>query len=132
MSSYSLTYLFSVSGDGVLANGGRDEAAATMTADRSYTQLSGVAPLTAATESHLGCNGTCSGGGSALPRDASMSTQVVVLSPATPSESETPPATGGEGKRQIHHLFRRLCCQLANRNRWVGCARLGRIMSDTN
>ena len=113
MSSYSLTYLFSVSGDGVLANGGRDEAAATMTADRSYTQLSDVAPLTAAAaaaESHLGCNGTCSGGGGgALPRDASMSTQVMVLSPATPSESETPPATGGEGKRQIHYVFRRLC-----------------------
>ena len=113
MSSYSLTYLFSVSGDGVLANGGHDEAAATMTADRSYTQLSDVAPLTAAAESHLGCNGTCSGGGGgALPRDASMSTQVVVLSPATPSsESEIPPATGGEGKGQIHYVLLWLCCQ---------------------
>ena len=79
-----------------------------MTADRSYTQLSDEAPLTSAAaeaESHLGCNGTCSGGGGALPRDASMSTQVVVLSPATPSESVTPPATGGEGKGQIHDVL---------------------------
>ena len=108
ISSYSLTYLFSVSGDGVLTNGGRDEAAAAMTADRSYTQLSDEAPLTAAAaESHLGCNGTCSGGigGGALPRDASMSTQVVVLSPATPSSEEATPATGGEGKGQIHGIF---------------------------
>ena len=121
----SLPYLFSVSGDGVLTNGGRDDAAATieatMTADRSYTQLSDEAPLAA--ESHLGCNGTCSGGSGKgggplpIPRDASMSTQVVVLSPATPSE-EPLPATGGEEGKGLTHQFCLwfwLSCQIANR-----------------
>ena len=99
----------------MLTNGGRDakETAAatigaTMTADRSYTQLndSPVAAASAITAagSHLGCNGTCSGGGGGpISRDTSMSTQVVVLSPATPTEAA---AVDEEGKGQITNSLR--------------------------
>ena len=86
--------------DGVLTNGRHDAAAATeattMTADSSYTQLNTAAAAAPGPGAHLGCNGTCSGGGKgggggggvAIPRDTSMSTQVVVLSPATPTAAE--------------------------------------------
>ena len=66
----------------------------TMTVDRSYTQLNdshAAAAAAGSTGSHLGCNGTCS----AISRDTSMSTQVVVLSPATPTEKA---AEDEEGK----------------------------------
>ena len=99
----------------MLTNGGRDakETAATigatMTADRSYTQLNDspvAASAITAAGSHLGCNGTCSGGGGSggpISRDTSMSTQVVVLSPATPTEAA---AVDEEGKGQITNSLR--------------------------
>ena len=89
----------------MLTNGGHDAGATggmTMTADRSYTQLNdspaAAAGAPGSTGSHLGCNGTCS----AISRDTSMSTQVVVLSPATPTEA----AVDEEGKGQITNSLR--------------------------
>ena len=76
--------------------------AVTMTSDRSYTQLSESTAAAAAAGPYLGCNGTSSGGGGGLiPRDASMSTQVVVLSPATPTETT---AEDKEGMEQFHYV----------------------------
>ena len=100
--------------DGVLTNGRHDAAAATeattMTADSSYTQLNTAAAAAPGPGAHLGCNGTCSGGGKGggggggpIPRDTSMSTQVVVLSPATPTEAA---AVDEEGKGQITNSLR--------------------------
>ena len=85
----------------MLTNGGRDAKetiGATMTADRSYTQLNDSPAAAAARStggSHLGCNGTCS----AISRDTSMSTQVVVLSPATPTEKAAKDEEG-KGRRE--------------------------------
>ena len=78
--------------------------AVTMTSDRSYTQLSESTAAAAAAGPYLGCNGTSSGsggGGGLIPRDASMSTQVVVLSPATPTETT---AEDKEGMEQFHYV----------------------------
>ena len=89
-----------------MTNGRHDAAAATeattMTADSSYTQLNTAAAAAPGPGAHLGCNGTCSGGGP-ISRDTSMSTQVVVLSPATPTEAA---AVDEEGKGQITNSLR--------------------------